>query len=112
MSVTTRSQTKRMEEEIRNYTLEYERNAAQKKALKDPKKIFVANMTTEEYIICEDEAQMKRFINELFGHNPYGAHWERGDKIKIVPKHLNGYVASKYGLLYMDEYMEKNKLYI
>ena len=110
MPVTTRSQTKRMKEQIRNDTLEYLRIEAEKKALN---KTFVVNLTTEEYFICEDDAQMKRFMSELFEQNPFGgAHWKRSDKIKIVPKHLNGYVASKYGLLYMDEYMEKNNLYL
>jgi hypothetical protein len=110
MPVTTRSQIKRMKEQLRNDALEYLRIETEKKALN---KIFVVNLTTEEYIICEDDAQMKRFMFELMDdYFPCGAHWERGDKIKIVPKHLNGYVASKYGLLYMDEYMENNNLYL
>ena len=86
-------------------------NTTEKKAPQS-KEILVVNMTTNEYFICEDEAQMKRFIHELFNYSKFGSHWQRDDKIKIVPEHLNEYVKHKYAMLYMGEYMEKNGLYM
>lgn len=87
------------------------KNTTEKKA-PQPKEILVVNLMTEEYFICEDESQMKRFMNELFGYSKFGSHWQRADIIKIVPEHLNEYVKNKYAMLYMDEYMEKHGLYV
>lgn len=84
------------------------KKSTEKKAPKQqPKELLVVNMTTDEYFICEDEAQMMRSMRELLE-----GHWRRADKIKIVPEHLNEYVKGKYAMLFMDEYMEKNKLFM
>lgn len=96
---------------LREHKLIYIKEFAEKKA-PETKEILVVNMTTDEFFICEDDSQMKRFMSELFNHTSFGTHWQRTDKIKIVPEHLNEYVKNKYAMLYMGEYMEKNCLYM
>lgn len=68
-----------------------------------PKEFLVANLTTYEYIVCEDRTLLKNLLRELiYPEYDTMGHWKKTDNIKDVPRHLEDYVRQNYHYLDMD----------
>jgi hypothetical protein len=70
---------------------------------------YIVNLTTQEYIICDDlEHRNKKLIKLLKKNTEYTAliendigesRWRREDKIVISPENTDDYVRKNYSLI-------------
>ena len=70
---------------------------------------FIVNLTTKEYIVCEDlnnrNKQLLKLVKKLdkktaINHSDIGySRWMRDDKVVVAPDNLNNYVERYYSLI-------------
>ncbi len=64
---------------------------------------LVLNLTRSSFIVIINSAEYNKKMNELltpFGRNTL-SHWDKTDKIVIVPEKLNEYVIKTYNEIYI-----------